>query len=51
MPFKKAMFEFADNYIFVGVISLTIFFAFKRKMSYNKRREKKKRKGNSGYDA
>lgn len=45
MPFIKAVFEFSDNYIFVGIITLIIFFAFKRKMSYNKNRDNKQKKG------
>lgn len=35
IPYWKALFEFADNYVFLGGITLILFFAFKRKKGYN----------------
>ena len=35
IPYWKAIFEFADNYVFLGGITLILFFTFKRKKMYN----------------
>ncbi len=39
IPYWKAIFEFADNYVFLGGITLILFFAFKRKKVYNINKE------------